>query len=238
MRITSILFAVIALIFGASAAYPADVFSAKDAPGTTVVEDTANPFAGFYAGVDVGGQFTSIAITDPEGRYEELFDGISNDGFTFGGHVGYNQCFGRVCFGPYFEGGWSDGKTTFADIDVLSFENYMQPGVLVGVQVGKSTFVSVGLGYEWQGWEASVPGTSVDVDAEAISYNAAIETLIAPQVSFGVKVDYLDYRKVEVGSGGGDISDYLEDTEALRVRARITVRPNQLVRSLVSITDR
>lgn len=236
MRITSILFAAIALIFGASAAYPADVFSSKDVPEQRVVEDTTNPFAGFYAGVDVGGQFTSIAISVPGSGLDEAFDGLSNDGFTFGGHGGYNQCFGRVCFGPYFEGGWSDGKTTFADVDVLKFEDYIQAGALIGVQVGKSTFVSVGLGYEWQGWEASNGRDAVDVDAEAISYNAGVETLIASNVSFGVKVDYLDYRNVE--ADGTDLSDYLEDTEALRVRARITVRPNQLVRSLVSITDR
>jgi outer membrane protein with beta-barrel domain len=231
-----ILFAAIALIIGASAAYPADVFtnggSIKDVPEVAA----SNPFAGFYAGVDVGGSFTDIAITVP--GYKEFADGISNDGLTFGGHAGYNACFGRVCVGPYFDGGWTDGKTTFANVDVLKFENYMQPGVQAGVLAGKSTFVFVGVGYEWQGWEASNGADSVDVDVEAISYNAGIETMIAPMVSFGVKVDYLDIRKVEVGSGVGDISDYLDDSEQIRVRARLTFRPSQGIQSLTSVLDR
>jgi hypothetical protein len=231
-----ILFGFVAFVFLFGAydrAYPADVYSTKDG-GVVLTEVVSNPFAGVYGGVNGGGQFTSIAISaDP---YDEAFDGLSNDGFVGGGHLGFNACVGRICFGPYFEGGWSNGETTFADIDVLKFKSYRQVALVVGSQVGRETFVSVHGGYEWQDWEAGAAelGGVLDVEVGMWALGAGIETMVVSNVSFGVKFDYLVLDTAEV-DGLGDIGGYLDDTEALRIQAKLSYRPSVKLPSLESL---
>lgn len=210
-----ILFAVFALIFSASlsgAAVAADV-STKDTfstqPLKVTVTSDKNPFAGAYFGVELGGQFTAL-------RYEG-HDVAAGDGLTYGGFGGYNFSAGRLVFGPYVRGG-------FANVDiakVIEMQNYVQVGGLIGVQLGKESLLSARLGYEWQAWEAF----NTDIDASGLVIAGGLETLLAPQTSIGINVDYIMLGdNVEI-QGIGDVSRYLKDSDAFRITVGLTYRP-------------
>lgn len=208
-----------------------DPVNAADFPSTKdSVDEVAakNPFAGLYFGVNAGGQFTSIAFSHP--GYDELFDGISNDGLVLGGHAGFNLCPGRVCVGLRLEGGWSDGETTFADIEILRFDAYRQITAEVAALVGKSTLVGLHAGYEWQDWTV---GNATDAEVGVWVVGVGLQTLISQQTAFGVRADYLMLDDAEVG--GFDASDLLEDSEALRIQATITYYPSVNLPSLESV---
>jgi hypothetical protein len=228
-----IIFALLAALLFGTPANAADVFSSKD----TVGEVASNPFGGLYFGVNGGGQFTSIAISAP--GYDELFDGISNDGFVGGGHIGFNLCptGNRLCAGAFFEGGWSNGETTFADVDVLKFKAYRQLGVLGGSLVGKSTFVDIHAAYEWQDWEASNGYDDIDVDVAMWVFGAGIQTMIAENTSFGIKLDYLVLDSAEA-KGAGDLTKALDQTEALRVQGKLSYYPAVTRAGLESLVRR
>jgi hypothetical protein len=237
MQIILTIIGLASIVFGASLSHAADTYSTKDSPSLAVgSEATSNPFAGIYFGVNAGGQFTSIAMSHED--FDEAFDGISNDGLVGGGHVGVNICPGRVCVGARFEGGWSNGETTFADIDILTFDSYRQLVATAAALVGKSTKVGLHGGYEWQDWTVGNDRLGFEEDAELGFWvvGASIETLIAANTSLGVKVDYLMLDTADIGRVG-DVSDLLEDTEALRVQATVTYYPTVNLPSLESLTN-
>jgi len=160
---------------------------------------------------------------------------FSRDG---GGHVGFNLCPGRVCIGAYFEGGWSNGETTFADVDVLKFNAYRPIGALIGSTVGKSTFVDIHGGYEWQDWEATDGSSKLDIDVAMWVLGAGVQTLVTDHMSFGVKLDYLVLDSAEAGRGVGDLTKYLDQTEALRAQVKLTYYPEISRTSLESLVRR
>lgn len=55
------------------------------------------------------------------------------------------------------------------------------------------------------------------------AFGGAIETLIASQTSIGLKADYLVLDDADVN--GFDASRLLDQTEALRVQAKLSYRP-------------
>lgn len=221
-----IIFALLAALLFGGTANAADFPSTKDSP--VLSEATSNPFAGLFVGVNVGGQFTSIAFSHPD--FDELFDGLANDGFVGGGHAGFRMCPGRVCVGLRFEGGWSNGETTFADIEILTFDAYRQLTAELATLVGKSTLIDLHAGYEWQDWTV---GNSTDAEVGMWVVGVGLQTLVAENTAFGVRVDYLMLDDAEVG--GFDASDLLEDTEALRVQATLTYYPSVKLPSLESV---
>lgn len=184
--------------------------SYKDSP--LAGDFSSNPFAGFYVGVQAGGQFTNIDVMDQ-------FDGIGADGFVAGGHAGYNFAGGRFVFGPYVEGGFSNVNTDISGFDALKQDSYVQLGGLAGYVVGSATLISVHGGYEWSQWGSDL-GTG-DIDVGAFVLGGGIDTMIAPHVSLGAKVDYLVTDSIEVS--GFDASDLVE-AESLRATLRLTYR--------------
>lgn len=203
-----------AILLGASSAFATDLKDAKtDFLGLSSAK-VDNPFAGFYGGLQAGGQFTNIDVMDQ-------FDGIGADGLIGGAHVGYNMCSGRVCFGLYGEGGLSNVNVELGGQDALIQDWYAQGGALIGYVAGKSTLISVHAGYDWSAWSSDF--TDADIDVGAYVIGAGIDTMIADRVSLGVKVDYLIADSVEVESH--DVTDAVEKSEGLRVLGRITYRP-------------
>jgi opacity protein-like surface antigen len=198
-------------------AMAADVYgSSKDASGG--YEPARNPFAGFYIGADAGGEFANIDILD-------TFDGIGADGLTGGVHAGYNLCVNRVCFGPYIEGGLSNVNTDIGGFDLITQDYYVQGGAMIGYMVGNATLISVHAGYDYSAWSSDVLpllGVSDDITVGAIAIGSGIDTMIARNLSLGVKVDYLMVNGVDLDNT--DITDAIEESEAFRAKVRLTYR--------------
>lgn len=173
----------------------------------------ANLFAGWYVGVQGGGQFTNIDVIDQ-------FDGIGADGLIGGIHAGYNLSLGRLVTGPYVEGSLSNVNVDLAGQDLLVQDWYVQGGWLVGVNVSPSTLLSAHLGYEWAKWSSDLYDEEADVRSFAIG--GGIDTIVASHVTFGVKLDYLIPHSIEVDSH--DVTDFLDASESLRVMGRLTYR--------------
>jgi hypothetical protein len=221
MRIIVALFTILIALAPARAA---DTYSSKDSLAVgEVVSVDSNPFAGFAVGVMGGAQYTDITISDGG---QDVFSGISADGFTFGGHVGFNFCVGRICAGPYGKFAWSDVSVTLIGEDILTMDDYAQLGLQVGTLVGKSSYIGVHAGHEWQNWTAggNLGLGEVEGDAAGWAVGADFETLVSTEVSFGISVDYVMLDDIEFG--GKDLTRYLDDTDALRVELKLTYRPS------------
>lgn len=177
-----------------------------------------NPFAGFYLGVNVGGEFANIDINDQ-------FDGIGADGLIGGVHGGYNLCANRFCFGVYGEGGLSNVNVDFGGVDALSKDFYIQGGVKLGYMVGRATLVSVHGGYEYSEWSSdliTMGGGQDDITTGAIVLGGGIETMLSSHVSLGAKVDYLMLNSADVNNT--DVTQFLEESEALRAQLLLSYR--------------
>lgn len=187
--------------------------SLKPAAVEVTISNDHNPFAGAYLGAELGGQFTGIRDNGE--------DIAAVDGLTYGLNGGYNFSAGRFIFGPYVKGGFGRGTLEYRGTEILSMDNYVQIGGLVGVQLGKESLLSGRIGYEWQNWEGL---KRYDIDAGGLAIGGSLETMIAPQTSLGVNVDYVTLSDIEV-EGLGDVSKYVDDTDAFRVTVGVTYRP-------------
>jgi len=214
----------LALIVATSYANAADSFarqqSVKETPVS--VELVGNPFAGPYGGLTAGGQYTDITITGGSGE----------DGFLIGAHTGWNFCRGRVCLAPQIEYAVTDVSVNFGPLgEVVRLEDYFQLVAVLGAQVGNSSFVSIHGGYEWQNWTVgnAMLGGETDVDVGAWVIGIGIDTLVAPQLSVGLALDYLFFDSIEADGLNGRENDSLtaalEDSDALRVKLKTTWRP-------------
>jgi outer membrane immunogenic protein len=211
--------AAMATLFAVSApANAADVYGRDEVPESSYAQPDYNPFAGWYFGLQGGGQFTNIDINDQ-------FDGIGADGLIGGAHAGYNMQMGSLVTGPYVEGGFSNVNVDInfgagASGDLLSQDWYAQGGWLVGVEVYDKTLVFGRAGYEYAKWSSDFFSETVDVYSFVLG--GGIETMIAANVSIGLTADYLIPHEIEVDST--NLTDLLDASEQLRAMARITYR--------------
>ena len=192
-------------------------------PSVTAVEN--NPFAGFYAGIVAGVQFTDITITDTFAQGDNL-SGISADGGLLGVGGGFNFCVGRICVGPYVEYALADVSFDVLGEPLLVMDDYVQVAGQVGILAGKSTLISLKFGHEWQTWTVGQRKFGIDeVDAESTAWviGGSVATLVAPNTSLDLSLDYLMFDTVE--SQGDDYSRNLEDSTALRAKIGLTYRP-------------
>jgi outer membrane immunogenic protein len=210
--------------------------SVKDV--TIITQITPNPFSGIYVGVMAGAQSTDITFTDTRG---DDYSGLNADGFLVGGHLGYNVCTGRLCFGIETEGAFSDVALHLGDFgDVLQMEDYIQLTGHIGVRAGESSMLYVKGGYEWQNWTAGIDGSpSTDISATAAVIGGGIKTIVSPQLAIGLEADYLILDEFDVdGKPAGfndDLNDAFEDSDAWRVKLRASWYPNVAAPSLESM---
>lgn len=177
------------------------------------VELSRNPFAGFYFGIQAGGEFVNIDVYDQ-------FDGIGADGLIGGVHAGYNFASGRFVFGPYVEAGLSNVNTEVGGQDLLVQDWYGQLGMLAGYVVGKSTLISIHAAYDHSEWGSDFG--NLDLQVGAVALGGGVETMVADHVSLGLKLDYL--VPVSVDANGADITDYVEKSEGFRGQLKLTYR--------------
>ncbi len=227
-------------IFAIGAASAADLGNSVKDVTITVIETTTNPFGGLYAGVTVGAQSTDITFTNPEDS-NDYISGLNADGFLVGGHIGYNICPGRVCFGIEAEGAFSDVSLHVSDYDdLLQMEDYIQLTGHIGARVNNATMIYVKAGYEWQDWTAGIPGSSrTDIAVTAAVLGGGIKTFVAPQLAIGLDVDYLLLDELDIDDASSGFNDaankVLEDSDAWRVKLRATWYPGAAAPSLDSI---
>jgi opacity protein-like surface antigen len=206
-----------------SAASAADIYTPDGLKDTFTEDRNTTYFQGLGVGVDVGGEFTSIAVTD--GPFE--FDGVSADGLVGGIHLDYLVALDPeqlTRFGIYSEGGFSNVDTTFSpapgEIDVLNQGHYYGLGLKAGVVVYDKTLLFARFGYEWSQWNF-LENTDVDVGSWAVG--GGIDTMVSEEWSLGLEGTYLFVDSVDV-DGIGDVTPYFEESEAGRIKARLTRR--------------
>ena len=206
----------LALLFASPAM--ADGLMSKDAttPADSYIARTA--FQGFGIGINGGGQFTNIDITD--GGFS--FDGIGADGIVGGIHAEYLFAMGAFRVGPYLEGALSNVDVNISDTDLLNQDYYLGGGIKAGFIVGSDTLIYAKGGYEWSKW--SVLDDAADVDVQSVLIGGGIETYLASHITLGVEASYVVPLNIEVESK--DITHLLEESESLRVIGKITYRWN------------
>ena len=207
---------ILALALGTAlvtSAQAADVYrgSTKDGPDTDI-PDSPLLFVGLGVGIHGGGQFTNIDL------YDE-FDGIGADGLVGGLHGEYLFAVGRFRVGPYVEGGFSNVNTEYGGADLLTQDTYFGGGLKAGAVLG-TAFLYGRIGYEWSQWSSDFFSGDIDVDGFLIG--GGVEAMIARNISIGLDAAYLIPSNVEVD--GFDVTDAVEESETLRILARITYR--------------
>lgn len=213
--------AAFALIFALSAS-AADL-DQKRAPlyGGPEYAKVAYPFTGLAVGVDGGGQFTSIATTYP--GYSS--DGDSADGLIGGVNVEYLFAFNRARLGGYVEGGFSNVNTEFTGFgfsgDIVRQDHYVGLGAKAGFMITPRTLAYGRFGYDWSQWSSDIPG-SLNTDIGSWLLGAGIETMVTNHISVGLGADYLMLHDADYG--GTDITPQLEDSEMVRIKARLNYR--------------
>lgn len=189
---------------------------------TVTTTSTPNPFAGFYGGVTLGGQITDFNLSDGHG--DELLGGIAAEGLVYGGHMGYNFTAGEIVFGPYGEFAWSNVAVSVLGEDVLKMDNYAQIGLSVGARTSATSLISAHAGYEWQNWTVDTHKLGVpfkdDIDATAFVFGLGFDTMVTSSISVGLVVDYVVFNGAKLDNV--KLDDYLEDSDALRAKLRLT----------------
>jgi opacity protein-like surface antigen len=195
-------------------------------------EHTRTYFHGLAVGIDGGGQFTSVAIDDKVWGMPFEFDGISSDGLIGGAHVEYLFAADRFRFGAYGEGGFSNVNTEleWGGISAeLQQDHYYGAGLKAGITAGGNTLLFARVGYDWSQWTASrswvgFPAFSAKSETDVGSWliGGGIETMISENLSLGLGADYLIVDDVE--AAGEDLTKIFDDSEMLRVKARLTWR--------------
>lgn len=177
-------------------------------------------FQGLAVGIDGGGQFTSLQINGEDGDY---LDGLSSDGLIGGVHLEYLLATGRFRAGPYVEGGFSNVNTEVGapGFDIFKQDSYYGTGIKAGITTGGSTLLFARVGYDWSQWSSDDP-SSEDADFGSWVIGGGIETMISNNVSLGLGADYLIVHDVE--AAGEDLSKIFDDSEMLRIKARLTWR--------------
>jgi hypothetical protein len=200
------------VIFSPNFANASDIFDGRlnqDSDQPVV----SNPFAGFYVGAQVGGEFANLDI-------EDQFDGLGADGLIGGVHGGYNFALGNFVTGPYIEASWSNVDLNAGGVDLLYQEWYAQGGWIAGLNVSNASLVYVKAAYEFQQWNSDAG--KLDGDVQAFVLGGGIDTMLTGNTSIGVFADYIIPHKIEANSV--DITDMLEQSEAMRAGLKLTIR--------------
>jgi hypothetical protein len=209
--------AAIATLFSVSAASASDLLDGLNEPAPA---QSQTYFSGIAVGIDGGGQFTSVQLNGFGGS----FDGISSDGVIGGAHAEYLFAVDRFRFGAYGEGGFSNVNTRLETPgpsgDLLKQDSYYGTGLKAGVTAGGSTLLFARVGYDWSQWDFAEGVADADVGSWLIG--GGVETMISENLSFGLGADYLLVDDVE--AAGADYTSVFEDSEMLRVKARLTWR--------------
>src|SRR6185503_4648314 len=200
-------------VFLTGSAYASDLGGLKDSPRNDAdYTPHAAAFVGLGVGVHGGGQFTNIDILDQ-------FDGIGADGLVGGIHAEYLFAVGGFRVGPYAEGGFSNVNTEIGGTDILNQDSYFGGGIKAGHVFGNALIFGR-VGYEWAQWSSDV--FSGDIDVDSLVLGGGVDFMIARNVSVGLSADYLVPLNVE--AGGTDVTDFVDESESLRVLARVTWR--------------
>lgn len=227
-RLTSTISATIAASFLALSA-PANASDLLDGLNDPAPEQGKVYFQGLAVGIDAGGQFTSIQLNGKDGDGlpggdGDFFDGISSDGLIGGAHLEYLFAVDRFRFGAYGEGGFSNVNTDLdfgaGSFDLLQQDSHYGAGLKAGVTVSGSTLVFGRVGYDWSQWDFAEG--KADVDAGYWLVGGGVETMISENFSLGLGADYLLVDDVE--AAGKDLTAIFEDSEMIRVKARLTWR--------------
>lgn len=209
-----LLISTLLLIAVAGQAFAADIFSEDSRHDTPNYTPNYIAFDGLAVGVHGGGQMTSIDVAG-------VFDGISADGLVGGVHGEYLFTAGRFRIGPWAELNFSDVNTELLGIDVLSQDHAYSGGVKLGVTAWGASLISARVGYEMAQWSSDIPGVG-DIDVGSWVLGAGVETMVAANVSLGIQADYLVPH--EVTALGTNVTGLVEDSEQVRVLARMTWR--------------
>lgn len=178
--------------------------------------DTPYNFTGFSIGIDGGGQFTSIAFDD--GPF--AFDGVAADGLIGGGHVDALFAYEKLRLGGYCEGGFSDAAMSISGIDLIRQEHYYGCGLKAGIMLTDATLAYGRAGYDVSHWSSDLTPISADVGSWLLG--GGIESMCGEHISCGLGADYLMADTVDVSHGIGDVSKFLNESETLRAKARIS----------------
>lgn len=131
MKTKTIPVSLTAVFLASTAAVAADLNTYKAPPAVPALAAPANPFAGFYVGVDAGYATSHAPFTFPQGANVAPTT-LDPKGGTYGGYFGYNWAFGNVVAGleadvsgvsgtdtNTFAGGGLTGQNT-AKVDLTS----------------------------------------------------------------------------------------------------------------------
>lgn len=208
--------------------------SVKDVSISTTA--TPNPFAGFYGGLTLGGQITDFNISDSGNQ--DILSGIAAEGLVYGGHLGYNFVMGEIVAGPYVELAWSNVSVQLLGEDVLTMDRYTQVGGMIGARTSPTSMISAHIGYEWQDWTLDTTklfhgGSKTDIDATAWVFGLGFDTMVSSNISLGLVVDYVLFDGAEIQNV--KLDDYLEGSDALRAKLRLTYHTSGVLPSLDSV---
>ena len=228
----SIFLAVVLAVATISSAFGADLRnSVKDVTVTSTA--TPNPFAGLYGGVTLGGQITDFNISD---GHDDILSGIAAEGLVYGGHIGYNFALGEIVAGPYAELAWSNVSVQLLGEDVLKMDRYAQVGGMIGARTSATSLISAHVGYEWQDWTLGNNKFGLketDLDATAWVFGLGFDTMVTANISLGLVVDYVLFNSAEIQNV--KLDDYLEGSDALRAKLRMTYHTGNALPSLDSV---
>lgn len=212
----------------------ADLKDPFDTPRYENYEAPTSAFIGFGIGIDGGGQFNATQLNCPDedcGEFQSA-DGISSDGLIGGAHAEYLFAAGRLRFGAYGEGGFSNVNTDIefngGNFDLLKQDSYYGAGLKAGVTVYGNTLLYVRGGYDWSQWTfGDAIGEDTDADVGSWLIGAGVDTMVSDNWSIGLGVDYLIVDDVEAADQ--DLSEMLrgeifDDSEMLRAKVRLTRR--------------
>ncbi len=206
----------VALVSSANAAdvyVPAAPGGYKDGPVFV-----PNIWAGFYGGLNAGGEWSNTSISDVYAN-GALFErgNINSSGFVGGGQIGYNWQFGNLVFGPEIDlGGVSNSRTTSFDGGIT---HYGSSGNFTGDFTGRigyafgPTLLYAKGGAAFLNLQDKVTyfgGDNFSNNATVWGWTAGagLEYLINPAWSFKLEYRYFDFESntiptpASIGGGG------------------------------------
>lgn len=190
-----------------------------------LAQSRQSTWQGLYVGINAGGTFGDMKVTDPGGSFS-----WDHGGAAIGGHAGYNFQFNQIVAGIEADIAWTNGEGKFAlgGINVRTETSYLgSVRGRLGVAFGNMlAYATGGYGYTSAKAHMTGPGAAASGDSTRFDgwvFGGGLEAKFTPTISGRLEALHYALNHKEFEAGVGEIKSNLDQTV---VRAGVTFHLN------------
>ncbi|WP_029012376.1 outer membrane protein [Niveispirillum irakense] len=172
------------------------------AAAPSLAQSTA--FNGPYVGL-----YTGYNFSDAETKTTGLSQDLNQDGWSYGGYLGYGQTFDRIYVGAEGEIGGNDlkgSKTLAGRVTSLDANETYGLSVRAGYLVTDNALVYGRVGWQRTNYEINSGSLSRHTDLDGVRFGGGVEVAMTENVVARLEYNYTDYDKLNYNVGTANYS--------------------------------